>query len=1420
MKKFLFIILSIVLAFTVNAQTIMLQSNNTGVRKINDQFTGFQAAFSYDRIESTTITGTERGTFSALSIEGAYPAGELGTPQIPVFRRMIAIPVDATPIVVVKNFTTYEYNLNDYGFHTLYPRQPDVSKDKNPKDEPFVYNEKYYGLNEYPHFSMAEVNILGTMRGVIIGMLDVYPVQYNPANHSIMVYNDIEIEVIFENGNREKTEELYVNTFSPYFKNMYDIVFNSGVTRDVYDDRPDLYSTPVRMLVVAHRMFEQTLQPWLEWKTKKGFYLDVNYTDEIGTTAAQIKTFCHNKYNVGASNGTAPTFIVFVGDTPQVPASGLGVAWSGGGSDYHRSTDLYYANPDGGYFPAMYYSRMSAQTTAQLENIIEKILYYEQYQFADPTYLDNVLLIAGADGTWAPRVGRPQINYAADNYYNAAHGFANVHKYVTSDYTGAYTHLNNVSFANYTSHCNETVWDEPRLNMTMVNALTNINKYFIAMGNCCLAADFGYGESIAELMVRAPKKGAVGYIGSAPLSFWGDDFHFTVGAYAGSITVPTNPTLANTKTGIYDFMFRDADFNSLCSHVFGGNLSVTYAHTNPGYTVHTPSPLYYWEAYNVLGDGSLMPYNAQAAVNNVSHDAVIFIGLPTYQVLADPGSYVAISKDGVLLGVAVADASGVALVTLDPPINSGGDVDIVVTRNQRQPYIHQVPAVTQSGPYPVAAGYTVIGSEKLTYISNNTEIEVTIKNVGIAATTDPTTVSIACNDPQITINTATATCGSIAPNGTATVKFKVTIANDIEDGKSFSTDITISDGTKQTWQGKLPLKAYAPKFSLAKVLIDGAEGGSLPKGSLTKITAVVENKGGAAAYKAVGGININDAHISLACDDIAGSKVDIPAGETVNFDFHVVTSPDMPSGHEANIELVLSAMYGRTYEAPFKAVNSTAGNYCTPGTTGCNSGDRFTNVVLWKTSEPGNLLINNQNGDCVNNGYSNFTTTLVPLEPGQQYTIKVKCVNYQEQIRGWFDLNGDDVFDANELLININLPANQELTQTFTIPENLCEPGEHRFRLRCRYSTTAPGTCDEYQYGQTHDYTIILPEQLPRVQNVEAELQGKSIKVTWQAPVSGTPIGYNIYRDGNPLNGATPLTNLNFTETDIVQGVYAYNVKAVYTGNKESFAEMSNVICYSYTCETPKSLAVTAESKTAILTWEKPETIDGTFEGYNVYRDGEQINTTLVTATTYSDANLKVGTYKYQVTALSDLCVETDKTEEVSVTILPEFCEPPVNITLTNEENTILITWGEPVNIDGVIKGYNVHRNDVMINEEIITEKEYRDEQPQGGYYQISAVYEHCNSELSGKVGIKEVQISSFNLYPNPTSGELTIDNGQLTIESVEIYDVFGRMQKSRKAEKQNRVTMNVSDLPAGTYFVKIYSDNNQFDAQRLVIIK
>jgi len=287
-------------------------------------------------------------------------------------------------------------------------------------------------------------------------------------------------------------------------------------------------------------------------------------------------------------------------------------------------------------------------------------------------------------------------------------------------------------------------------------------------------------------------------------------------------------------------MFQDTGFNTLCSHVFGGNLAVTYAYS-AGYPTHV-SAHYYWEAYNVLGDGSLMPYNAQGNENTVSHLPVLPIGEETFEVIAAPGSYVAISKNSVLHGVSVADETGIALVSLNPPVNSEGDVDVVVTRNQYIPHLVQIPAVVIDGPYIVFDSYTLVNEEVLTYISENSEVAVTLKNIGTEPSEGALTITISCDDTQLTINKGTAQCESIGVGEKATVSFNIAISNDIPDDKIFTVNINIADEGKTTWTGKMTLKAYAPIFSLEKVLVNDIESDKMKPGVVVMLTAVVANK--------------------------------------------------------------------------------------------------------------------------------------------------------------------------------------------------------------------------------------------------------------------------------------------------------------------------------------------------------------------------------------------------------------------------------------------------------------------------------------------------------------------------------------------------------------------------------------------------
>jgi len=63
-------------------------------------------------------------------------------------------------------------------------------------------------------------------------------------------------------------------------------------------------------------------------------------------------------------------------------------------------------------------------------------------------------------------------------------------------------------------------------------------------------------------------------------------------------------------------------------------------------------------------------------------------------------------------------------------------------------------------------------------------------------------------------------------------------------------------------------------------------------------------------------------------------------------------------------------------------------------------------------------------------------------------------------------------------------------------------------------------------------------------------------------------------------------------------------------------------------------------------------------------------------------------------------------------------------------------------------------------------------------------------------------------IYPNPTTGELKIENGELKIENVEIYDVYGRRQKIILNSQFSILnSIDISHLSAGIYFIQIETE-------------
>ena len=177
------------------------------------------------------------------------------------------------------------------------------------------------------------------------------------------------------------------------------------------------------------------------------------------------------------SNGIlAPSFVLFVGDIAQVPAFN--------GSTGSHVTDLYYVDMSGDMIPDIFHGRFSAQNLSHLQSQINKTLEYEKYEMPDPSYLSEVLMVAGVDASYASTYGNGQINYGTDYYFNNDHGISShTYLYPASDGAGAAAAIiqdynEGVGFANYTTHCSPSGWADPSFTVSDVPGLYNDHQYY------------------------------------------------------------------------------------------------------------------------------------------------------------------------------------------------------------------------------------------------------------------------------------------------------------------------------------------------------------------------------------------------------------------------------------------------------------------------------------------------------------------------------------------------------------------------------------------------------------------------------------------------------------------------------------------------------------------------------------------------------------------------------------------------------------------------------------------------------------------------------------------------------------------------------------------------------------------------------
>ena len=686
-------------AGTAMAATIPVTGNVSQLQLASESRAALDFRVEVGQIQTLDVS-TKAGNFTRLIIPGYHTSMVEGAPELPMMNRLIAVPTGANARVEVRNIRTRVIDLADFGVENqVFPTQPSISKSADLSTIPFIYDRAAYDVSEV-RSDLIRVVEQGRLRAMDIARLEISPVSYFPRTNQIEVVESADVSVYFDGADHSAQTDLIAKTYSPFFEYLY--AGFAGGERAFQDDYPDRVGDVVTMVVVTAPDFVGQLADFIAWKTERGFNVitAVVGSAEVGSTATSIQTYLHGLYNNATPEEPAPSFVLFVGDVAQVPT------FTEGGD----ATDRPYCAVDADLVPDMYYGRLSATNPTELQAQLDKTMMYDQYTMPDPSYLGNVTLIAGVDGTYATTHGNGQINYGTEHYFNAAHGInSNTYLYpesnsgVESELIGTYN--DGVSFINYTAHGSTTSWGNPSLSQSDINALTNYGKYFLAVGNCCLTSSYDIGECFGETFLRAEDKGAIGYIGGSNSTYWDEDYWWGVGYHASSEIDGSAYPYESTGIGAYDGVFHDhgeADHLWYVTNdalVFSGNLAVMESGSS--------RTTYYWNIYNLLGDPSLSTFMGVPSDNAVSHMETIFMGVPTFTVNAEYGSYVGATQDGVLVASGTVGASGSIDLEWSQILTPGVPVKLVVMAQNRVPYIEDimviVPADVSINPMAIDA---------------------------------------------------------------------------------------------------------------------------------------------------------------------------------------------------------------------------------------------------------------------------------------------------------------------------------------------------------------------------------------------------------------------------------------------------------------------------------------------------------------------------------------------------------------------------------------------------------------------------------------------------------------------------------------------------------------------------------------------
>jgi hypothetical protein len=599
---------------------------------------------------------TPSGTSSIVEVMNGIPLYEKGAPDLRRVSTSLVIPNRGDMELKIIS-STYK----DYENVEIAPSKGVLMISDDASKIPYEYGAAYQKDAFYPG-TVAELREAHIMRDVRGQVLDIYPFQYNPVTKTLRVYTSIQVamqvneQIAGANCLEAKNDTEVPEAFQQIYQSNYLNYAAQPQTRGLATNANG------RMLVICYDNFAAAIKPFVDWKIRKGIETEVVNVSTIGDAAA-IKKYVTAYYKAH----TDLTYVVLVGDFPQVPASLV--------ASEKYTSDNEYSRLDGtDSYPEIICGRISAETAAEVEIQVKKFLTYEK----TPGKLATDRFNTG--GVLSLKIGpdnstKVYLDMVAAKKTLEGAGY----KTITELYTdGAstngptVTNINNLvnsglGYLSWISHGSPTQLISFGYTTAHVKKLTNTNMWPMIWNCSCQTGNFKTGSAcFAETWLRSSLNGEpVGAIGVAmstrdmpmgPSEKYGDaaaklvvDANRKNKSYGG-VTFDTY-----VKVAIGDYKMP-IEFN--CMILFG----------DPSLELRTKAPLDL-TATHVLTD--------KIGISNLVVNCNV------------EGAYIALTVDNKIIGTGYV-TGGKVDIKFNNPINTDAVINVTGTNFNYSPYMGQV----------------------------------------------------------------------------------------------------------------------------------------------------------------------------------------------------------------------------------------------------------------------------------------------------------------------------------------------------------------------------------------------------------------------------------------------------------------------------------------------------------------------------------------------------------------------------------------------------------------------------------------------------------------------------------------------------------------------------------------------------------